>query len=588
MKVVKFRIKNYKSIKDSGYCYLEDKITILAGKNESGKTAILEALEDFNVNKTIRKEAIPLEDKTLVPQISVTLKLDRDDIGKIKGIPKEVMFSIDKDSEIEIIKKYPDSYRFSHETEYRIAPKLKEIEQEITVLTTSILTKLKHYNLNIDGKKAEEIIKSLQSKEFLKRLPLKIREEILRYVTVLHNRQSEKKNYEDKLAHVAKSFLSLLGPNFILFKSFDDILPRQVSISEASKLPIVQDLSSITNLDFNLIQPQGDPRVKEKHKNEVNLQFKNEYKQFWSQDNAELYISWDSSYIYFWIKENDELYYFDIRSKGKQWYLSYDIRVTARSMEGKRNVILIDEPGLFLHAKAQRDVLKKLEDCAKNGQIIYTTHSPYLIPAEKLYRVRLVIKDIKEGTKIEKLTAKADIDTLTPILTAIGEDLACGVRVNVRNSVVVEGFSDYLWLLCFKKLLNIETDINIIPAVGADNIFYIGAILLGWGLDPIFLMDNDKKGKKIKQKLMKDLGVPAEKIVLVPPDSTGRIEDMFSREDKEKFNIITEKGNRKSKVLQAKEFLDKIERGEIKQQDISGETKRNFSSLFDIIKELQK
>ncbi len=57
MRIKKFRIKNYKSIIDSGDCYMDDFVTILAGKNESGKTSILEALEDFNDEKEIRKEA---------------------------------------------------------------------------------------------------------------------------------------------------------------------------------------------------------------------------------------------------------------------------------------------------------------------------------------------------------------------------------------------------------------------------------------------------------------------------------------------------------------------------------------------------
>ena len=54
MKLTKFRIKNYKSIIDSGDCYFSDKLTILAGKNESGKSSVLEALEDFHQDKTIR------------------------------------------------------------------------------------------------------------------------------------------------------------------------------------------------------------------------------------------------------------------------------------------------------------------------------------------------------------------------------------------------------------------------------------------------------------------------------------------------------------------------------------------------------
>ena len=78
-----FEIKNYKSIKESEKCYLDNQITILAGKNESGKTAILEALEDFNTDKNIREEAIPIYDKKLKPQIELTVKLNKKDLNKI-------------------------------------------------------------------------------------------------------------------------------------------------------------------------------------------------------------------------------------------------------------------------------------------------------------------------------------------------------------------------------------------------------------------------------------------------------------------------------------------------------------------------
>ena len=47
MKLVSVQIKNYKSIEDSGVFSIRD-ITCLAGKNESGKTAILQALRRLN------------------------------------------------------------------------------------------------------------------------------------------------------------------------------------------------------------------------------------------------------------------------------------------------------------------------------------------------------------------------------------------------------------------------------------------------------------------------------------------------------------------------------------------------------------
>ena len=83
-KIIKFRIWNYKSIKDSGDCYPSPGVTVFAGKNESGKTSILEALEDFNEGTPIREKARPIgatqNDK---PKIAVTFEVLNDDLKEI-------------------------------------------------------------------------------------------------------------------------------------------------------------------------------------------------------------------------------------------------------------------------------------------------------------------------------------------------------------------------------------------------------------------------------------------------------------------------------------------------------------------------
>jgi len=77
VKIKKFRIKNYKSIVDSGDCYLAEGITILAGKNESGKTSILEALEISISDKQIRDTARPIRHPEATPEISITFDVDK-------------------------------------------------------------------------------------------------------------------------------------------------------------------------------------------------------------------------------------------------------------------------------------------------------------------------------------------------------------------------------------------------------------------------------------------------------------------------------------------------------------------------------
>lgn len=95
MEITKFRVKNYRSIIDSGDCYLSPNITVLAGQNEAGKTSILQALEDFSQSKDIRDEAIPI-DREAKPVISVTFSLGEEDLNgtlpdSISGIPNEKM-----------------------------------------------------------------------------------------------------------------------------------------------------------------------------------------------------------------------------------------------------------------------------------------------------------------------------------------------------------------------------------------------------------------------------------------------------------------------------------------------------------------
>ena len=94
-----FRIKNYKSIKNSGVCSLEE-ITILAGKNESGKTAILEALEDFNIDKKIRKDAIPIWSESLKPEISIFLRVERNELDEFLNKINATYFKTDRGGDI--------------------------------------------------------------------------------------------------------------------------------------------------------------------------------------------------------------------------------------------------------------------------------------------------------------------------------------------------------------------------------------------------------------------------------------------------------------------------------------------------------
>jgi len=586
MKLKKFRVKNFKSISDSGDCYLTDTITILAGKNESGKTSILEALEDFDTDNKIREAAKPIKSPDAVPEISITFTIEKDTIKKILEEIKSPMKAA-ADIEIELIKTFPDSYSFGESTSQNEIFGGKEIEK----IQKSI--KDKWNKVKTIRTKYEALGGSLFDFEFsdfanektlftnfkntttpnIAQIDEKERDNFSKLLTEI---EAEINNLENLFTAETK-FLNALKqwiPNFILFNSFEDIFPNKIPIAELGKNEWIQDLKFISDLDVSTIQAPV-VRDKQKHKKDINIVLNKNYEKFWTQDVKNLSVDWDSSDLYFWIEEDGYLYEPSLRSKGMQWHLAFCIKVSARAKEDIPNIILIDEPGLFLHAKAQEDILRLLEDSAKEVQLIFSTHSPYLLEAEKLNRVRLVHRTKKAGTQIEnKVHALADKETLTPIMTAIGLELNAGISaLDKVNNTVVEGPSDVYYLNAFKKILN-KNNVNFIFGGGCGNMPFVGTILHGWGGKVIYLYDNDQ-GRKDGEKNLKDNWLITKDLILSVLNTAGSIEDIFSPSDFKKFVLgdasktYTEtnsehvKKAKLDKVLLAKKFLETCQNGTV-------------------------
>lgn len=539
MKIQGFQIKNYRSIRDSGMCKLSgDGVTILAGMNESGKTSILEALEDFNQGRQIRKEATPLGGK-VQPEITVKFEITSDILTEIKESTKLDKLAI-KDIDINLKKTSDGNYHLSNGT-YR----------ELGLLQ--------------DSKVNETSVNQLTPSQSI----------------------------------FLKSILTRI-PNFILFSSFDDIFPSEYYISRlgydnnSHENQFIKDLSIISDTDFKT-SISGTPAHQFKSKKKLNLLFNKEYKQYWEQDFNDLYIDWDSERIYFYIEEEGEYFPPYMRSKGKQWHLSFYVKVSARSMENKPNVLLIDEPGLYLHSRAQKDVIKKLEDSAKTSPVIFSTHSPYLIDTHKLHRIRLVKRE-KKGTVVSNnFNIDADKESLTPIITAIGLDVSMGLAIAKDNNILTEGISDYYYLLAFKDILEFKfkENVHIIPGTGVDKFKLLVPLLIGWGLKFCVVLDSDKAGKDAAKMLEENFGKEVVKEVFISNSKNTSVEDLFSKDDFTNYVSKEENNNQKkdssnsqrvagkeSKHLLAKEFYEN--RDEIKTH-LSEETKSNFKALLNHI-----
>jgi len=124
----------------------------------------------------------------------------------------------------------------------------------------------------------------------------------------------------------------------------------------------------------------------------------------WSQEpSIELKLNVNGKLLY--IDISDSTTVFDTpesRSLGFRWYLSFYINFLAQTYEAKANeyVFLIDEPGIHLHPAGQKDLVKVLDDLSIKNQLIFTTHSPFMLNRNYPQRVRLVQKS-REGTKVD-------------------------------------------------------------------------------------------------------------------------------------------------------------------------------------------
>ena len=619
MDIKSFNIKNYRSIKDSGDCYLSgDNITILAGKNESGKTAILEALEDFSTNKSIRKEAIHLHHPDAKPEISITFQIDK---GEISEILNEQGISLDVENSgiIEISKAYPNSYTYllSNEFSQMLAKTedylKKDIKDNIISIYKDIqgfqaqfkqidekLPKLDFKDVPVTLTQINDFRNSIQPK--LAQIPeVEPKDKFINDLQNIINKFGE----IQKIGSIEQKIIKKLNqyiPNFILFSSFDDIFPSEIPLAEASNNVLIKDLEIISNLDIGLIK-SGIPANKKRHKEQLNVELHEDYKKFWTQDLTNLSIDWDSPNLQFYIEENGYYYPPNMRSKGKQWHLAFYIRLTARAREDVYNILLVDEPGLYLHAQAQKDIIKKFEDAAKDAPVIFATHSPYLIDINKLSRIRLVLKpDEETGTVISnKIHKDIDIETLTPIITAIGLDLSMGLDIAKDNNIIFEGITDYYYLLAFEKTLNFKFDkkVHFIPGAGADKLDLLASLMLGWGLNYCVLLDNDATGIRIKSRLEKNFNPIKLKIQMASDNKDEEIEDLFTHDDfikyvlngkqedmpaeKSNSQIIKQKGKNQDKVLLSKEFYEKVLKGDI---TLSEKTINNIKNLLDGINTL--
>ena len=278
------------------------------------------------------------------------------------------------------------------------------------------------------------------------------------------------------------------------------------------------------------------------------------------------------------------------RSAGLRWYLSAFFEIKGR--EATRNaVFMIDEPGVHLHVNAQKEVLALFDALARDSHyLIYTTHSPYMIDTNRLENVRAVCKEGDVTAIFEPHNIKKEsswMETLTPLCEAFGFSLRENLGpVSGKTNLLVEGITDRMYLFAMMKCLDVgfEKEIVIIPCCGAGTVHNVFSILYGWGFPTIALVDNDPAGIREEEIIAEWIGSDADNpaITLRVTDTYGgSIECLIS--DSDYFRFFSEEKTlenikrRETKKEKACLFFRNVNSREWIPDET---TKQNFRCLF--------
>lgn len=211
---------------------------------------------------------------------------------------------------------------------------------------------------------------------------------------------------------------------------------------------------------------------------------------------------------------------FDQRSRGFIWFFSFLVwfdsvqhQLNPAGTAKQGNVILLlDEPGLALHALAQADFLNYIDDLSKQHQVLYTTHSPFMVNSDRLHQVRVVEDQLKVGTVISDNLAGSDKRTIFPLQAALGWTVAQNLFISKRN-LLVEGPSELIYLQSISALIEaqggtgLKEGVTIVPVGGLSNVVTFVSLLGASGLKLGILHDysgtpDQKLEDMVKQKLL--------------------------------------------------------------------------------------
>lgn len=590
MKLTSFRVRRYKNVLDSTEVSVDSDVTTLVGMNESGKSTMLDALYRLNPvynDVFVERDDYPRwrwkrdgrkEDLSVVTPIEATFALDEDDAQALRDALGEGVVTQES---VTIGRRYDGKYWMGVSVdESRFLKNALAGHTDAGALLEALTTvaSLKEALAPAPTTAPAAADPTDDAEEVPDENAAADAEALQRITSLIGD--------EEDLAAIARRIVRSRMPKFFRFASYQNLEGR-VDVStlrttedeqpgaspKQTALALLRladtDIDSVTDAEF-------ESRTAELEA--VSSDLSREMSEYWST-NPELRIKVEIEpetvslpngqssvvrYLNFRVEDrkHDFTNNFSLRSSGYQWFFSF-LAAFSEFEDLDDVVILLDEPALTLHAKAQRDFLRFINKrLAPVGQVICTTHSPFMV--EQIERVR-VVED--RGDDIGSVTSSDALevgeDSAFPLQAALGYDLSQNLFIGERN-LLVEGPSDLAYLDVVGRHLRdrgregLDERWRILPAGGASNVPAFVS-LLGQKVSLTVLLDSGTEGSGKVEAAIKANKIAGKRVVFVGSvleQKHSDIEDLFTAGDY--LGLYNEAFGKKHKVGDLPDHPDRL------------------------------
>jgi len=526
MKLSQARVVNYRSIDDSSWVRVDD-VTALVGKNESGKTAFLQAIRKIN---SISGE---------------------EDGFTIRDYPRKGYIKYKKIHEQNPCEVAQAEFELSSE-------EVTEIEANFGtgVLASNKVIVTKNYK----NERAWKI--DLADPILSASTPSSFSEPSNPTPTSFQNAVQNIESNVSVSEKIAEQFLERWLPKFVYFDNYS-LMRGKISINELRERsenggPLddadrtflsLLTLSGVSLEDLEKDLGYEDIKVELES---ASITITDEIFEYWQQ-NRQLKVEFDVSqadprdpaplnegkilHVRIENARHRVTVSFDERSKGFVWFFSFLSYFShLEETESGDLIILLDEPGTALHAMAQKDFLRFMDErLSPRCQVLYSTHSPFMIDLDKLHRIRLVQDMDGVGTVISDDAVHNDRETVFPLQMALGYQMAQTLFL-APHCLMVNSPSDLIYLQVLGDMVTevsgarIDPRWVIIPVGSTDNLSTFVTLLGENYVSVAVMMDltptNREKIEAINKKNESE-GVNPVKWVQVTRVRDADIEDLF-------------------------------------------------------------